>query len=129
MSDQYRTRVVKEVHAAQFTGENWAEIESWIGSGDAFFEIAIEDRSDNPDATAKLFVAANGIWAPMEPGEWIIRDSHGFYPCKPDIFAATYEAAATPHAPDAALGRCQALIQCHRETGHEGRHEAREETV
>jgi hypothetical protein len=28
---------------------------------------------------------------------------------------------------DSALGRCQALLQCHRETGHAGGHEAREE--
>jgi hypothetical protein len=28
--------------------------------------------------------------------------------------------------PDLALGRCQALLQCHRETGHAGGHEARE---
>ena len=28
------------------------------------------------------------------PGDWIIRGVHGeFYPCKPDIFAATYEPA------------------------------------
>lgn len=28
-----------------------------------------------------------------EPGDWIIRGVQGeFYPCKPDIFAATYEA-------------------------------------
>ena len=27
------------------------------------------------------------------PGDWIIRGVAGeFYPCKPDIFAATYEA-------------------------------------
>jgi hypothetical protein len=26
-------------------------------------------------------------------------------------------------APDAALGRCQVTLQCHRETGHEGGHE------
>jgi hypothetical protein len=31
--------------------------------------------------------------------------------------------------PDWALGRCQAVIQCHRETGHEGGHEAREEAL
>ncbi len=30
--------------------------------------------------------------------------------------------------PDTALGRCQALLQCHRETGHEGGHEAAEDT-
>lgn len=29
-------------------------------------------------------------------GDWIIKDIKGeFYPCKPDIFAATYEAAPT----------------------------------
>lgn len=28
------------------------------------------------------------------PGDWIIKGVKGeFYPCKPDIFAATYEAA------------------------------------
>ena len=31
-------------------------------------------------------------WA--DPGDWIIRGVQGeFYPCKPDIFAATYEPA------------------------------------
>jgi diadenosine tetraphosphate (Ap4A) HIT family hydrolase len=30
---------------------------------------------------------------------------------------------------DSALGRCQALLQCHRETGHAGGHEAREENT
>ena len=30
----------------------------------------------------------------VSPGDWIIRGVHGeFYPCKPDIFAATYETA------------------------------------
>jgi hypothetical protein len=28
-----------------------------------------------------------------DPGDWIIQGVHGeFYPCKPDIFALTYEA-------------------------------------
>jgi hypothetical protein len=42
--------------------------------------------------------------------------------------SALYEwhAIATP---DPALGRCQALIQCHLETGHQGGHEAREESA
>jgi hypothetical protein len=30
----------------------------------------------------------------VNPGDWIIKGVQGeFYPCKPDIFAATYEAA------------------------------------
>lgn len=30
----------------------------------------------------------------VSPGDWVIRGVNGeFYPCKPDIFAATYEPA------------------------------------
>ena len=35
------------------------------------------------------------------------------------------EPGTDSNAPDEALGRCPAMIQCHRETGHEGGHEAR----
>lgn len=35
----------------------------------------------------------------VSPGDWIITGVQGeLYPCKPDIFAATYEAAPTPPA-------------------------------
>lgn len=30
----------------------------------------------------------------LEPGDWVLRDPRGLnraYPCKPDVFAATYE--------------------------------------
>lgn len=31
------------------------------------------------------------------PGDWVIKGVHGeFYPCKPDIFDATYEPAGDP---------------------------------
>ncbi len=45
------------------------------------------------------------------PGDWIIRGVKGeFYPCKPDIFAATYEPVA---APAAAPAPAQAdLLRC-----------------
>lgn len=42
----------------------------------------------------ELYVAANNAWLDIEIGEWIIKDSRGFYPCKPDIFAQTYEVVA-----------------------------------
>lgn len=35
-----------------------------------------------------------------KPGDWIIRGEHGeFWPCKPDVFAATYEAVEPYTAP------------------------------
>lgn len=36
----------------------------------------------------------HGERATLEPGDWVILEPRGFncaYPCKPDIFAATYE--------------------------------------
>lgn len=30
----------------------------------------------------------------VSPGDWIITGARGRYPCKPDIFEATYEAVA-----------------------------------
>ena len=56
-----------------------------------FFALDPEDRGDNPDATASLYVAANSVWLGVETGEWILQDSKGVYPCKPDVFEATYE--------------------------------------
>lgn len=50
------------------------------------------------------------------------------WPCPTAKALSPFDYAASPAvAPDPALGRCQVLIQCHRETGHEGGHEAREE--
>ncbi len=35
---------------------------------------------------------AHDEWLPLAPGDWVIKGVSGeFYPCKPDIFAATYE--------------------------------------
>lgn len=40
----------------------------------------------------------------LSDGDWIIPESDGehFYPCKPDVFAVTYEPAGTP-TPDVVL--------------------------
>ncbi len=45
------------------------------------------------DATARLSVPTlEGVMF-ASPGDWIIRGVKGeLYPCKPDIFAATYDA-------------------------------------
>lgn len=44
---------------------------------------------------AKLFIPTLEGEMTASPGDWIIRGVHGeFYPCKPDIFAATYEVVA-----------------------------------
>lgn len=38
---------------------------------------------------------AHHAWLPLSPGDWVIRGvQNEFYPCKPDIFAQTYETVA-----------------------------------
>ncbi|MCP3709771.1 hypothetical protein M3I54_22770 [Paraburkholderia sp. CNPSo 3274] len=50
-----------------------------------------------------------------QPGDWIIKGVKGeFYPCKPDIFSATYERSAL--APSDAAGAHEAVAYCRRDT-------------
>jgi len=106
------------VEAMQWTGNNTGIVMEWAG----------ERR--NPDTgeleltfvplaylRPKLWVAANSAWVEVEPDEWFIRDARGVYPCKPDIFEATYEPADTPARDEAAELRAaleMLLNACHR---------------
>lgn len=68
------------IEAIQFNG-NFDEIEQFVG-GDAEFR------------NGSLVVATLEGPLHASPGDWIIRGVKGeFYPCKPDIFEATYEPA------------------------------------
>lgn len=91
---KYRRVVTEDREAMQWKGDNLASIQAWIGNGGDFFEVAEEDRGDDPDATGELYVAANSTWIALVPGEWIIKDSKGYYPCKDDVFRESYEVAS-----------------------------------
>lgn len=82
---RYRKRPV-EIEAVQFTGDNVQEI--W----DAFGVEGIYGPTEqNPDHL--ILTTIHGDEAPARPGDWIIPDGKPgtFYPCKPEIFAQTYE--------------------------------------
>lgn len=73
------------IDAMKFTWDNYPEVRSWmqdLGAIDSHFgksgkDMIIKTLEGN-------MIAANG--------DWIIRGIKGeFYPCKPDIFDATYE--------------------------------------
>jgi hypothetical protein len=57
--------------------------------------VEMEDNSNEPAKERYRFyvVTAHGQRAYLESGDWVIAElgGRGFYPCKPDIFAATYE--------------------------------------
>lgn len=83
------------VQAVQWTGENLAEVlaftgkhpkwDGWFASFEAYAAHVAADR-----AVFKIFTL-EGVMEAV-PGDWIIRGVQGeHYPCKPDIFAATYD--------------------------------------
>lgn len=87
---KYRKKPVV-IDAMQWTGENLVDVMKFC-AGDASYELMARGNSElviatleDGDGTAR-HVASRG--------DWIIRGVQGeFYPCKPDIFAATYEPA------------------------------------
>lgn len=62
---------------------DWSEIEEWCGG-----KLVVDGLGE--------CIIINTLEGQMraDPGDWIIKGVKGeFYPCKPDIFAATYEPA------------------------------------
>lgn len=83
-----------EVEAVQWTGANLADV---VLFADAyFFALDEADRAtcDDPEATAQVYDKLHSTWVLVQAGDWIIRGIQGeFYPCRADVFEATYEAA------------------------------------
>jgi hypothetical protein len=75
------------IEARQFDG-SWQSarpILDWMGPSSAHW------RNGAGDTGTMLIPTLEGDHTAL-PGDWIIRGVQGeFYPCKPDIFAATYE--------------------------------------
>lgn len=95
MAQKYRKKPVV-IDAVQFTGRNQREVLSF----------AYPDLSEDALAGAeimKLPVVISTLEGDMtaSPGDFVIKGVQGeFYPCKPDIFAATYEPVTGPYSGD-----------------------------
>ena len=78
---KYRKKPVV-IDAVQYLpSENWAEVQNFAC------------MRSQPEAPAVLCIETLEGVMTVSPGDWIIRGVKGeFYPCKPDIFEATYEA-------------------------------------
>ena len=80
------------IEAMQFDGKNGRAIERWAEP----FVVpspVLEPTSYNPTGVYLQIGTLEGTMTAV-PGDWIIKGVNGeFYPCKPDIFAATYEVA------------------------------------
>lgn len=82
---RYRKKPVV-IEAKQLTPNSMFEILEWIQANGGEAEPFNEDIA--------LFIDTLEGTMRANEGDWIIRGVHGeFYPCKPDIFTATYERA------------------------------------
>ena len=69
------------IDAVQFDGTNFSEIDSFMEGANGFQEF--------PPRVVILTLEGTMYG---DVGDWIIKGVKGeFYPCKPDIFEATYE--------------------------------------
>lgn len=86
---RYRKRPVV-IDAMQFTDiQSYLSIVEWMKSCGDTAALANEVRYMTPMMIIQTLEGAMSA----TPGDWIIRGVGGeFYPCKSDIFAATYEA-------------------------------------
>ena len=88
------------IQAIQWTGKNLREVIAFTdGPPDTrttHAAMAWDDYCGLVDREGlKIFTLEGKMSAAI--GDWIIKGVKGeFYPCKPDIFAATYEAVDTP---------------------------------
>lgn len=80
------------VEAVQWTGRNRGEIRFFCRRG-VFFSSARQDTEGFTTEWSLLIDSREGIMR-AETGDYIIKGVNGeFYPCKPDVFAKTYERA------------------------------------
>jgi len=81
----YRKRPIV-IEAMQYTADSCRSLHAWIG---------LEHADHDEDCDQGIFIDTLEGLMEASLGDWIIRGVKGeFYPCKPDIFEATYEPVA-----------------------------------
>jgi hypothetical protein len=84
----YRKKPVV-IEAIQFNGlDDYLRIVAWMKSCGNTYALADEVRYSTPEMAIQTLEGTMSA----RPGDWIIRGVKGeFYPCKPEVFEATYE--------------------------------------
>lgn len=78
------------IEAVQWDGRNTKEVEGWANGA---VKAKAKSLGENVRGI-RVVLAVGTLEGEMHAdlGDWIIKGVKGeFYPCKPDIFAATYE--------------------------------------
>jgi hypothetical protein len=88
-----------EAHQLREDAANASEIAAWCGGT---VRNALARPTDADSLTRYVDIVTLEGTMTASPGDWVIRGVQGeFYPCKPDIFASTYdEIVQTPGMPN-----------------------------
>ncbi len=87
MAQKFRKKPV-EIEAERLQSDNVETLATWCGG-----RATLQHDKEYVTRVAIIIDTLEGAMTAME-GDWIICGVAGeFYPCKPDIFDATYEAA------------------------------------
>jgi len=90
MAKKYKKKPVV-IEALQFTLDTWSEMCDFANVGPGKNQAGAEIEGEG-HVTLKIPTLEGVMTA--EEGDWIIRGIKGeLYPCKPDIFEATYDPA------------------------------------
>lgn len=83
-----------EVEAMQLTTENAKDICDWMQSAHIMGYTPESHQGHGIGNDGVVLIDTREGQMTADIGDWVIRGVHGeFYPCKPDIFADTYEVA------------------------------------
>lgn len=94
---KYRKKPVV-IEAIQFNNLNKEEVEAFVGRGELAWILESETAyiAGVAPPISSLSIETKEGFMKAFPGDWIIKEpfptgDRDFYPCKPDIFEATYE--------------------------------------
>ena len=88
-AQRYRKKPV-EIEAIQMVNGNTVEVVTFIGDGGGSYRTVTHPRDGKYD---EVYISTLEGEMRAVDGDWIVKGVQGeFYPVKPDIFAATYEA-------------------------------------
>jgi hypothetical protein len=82
------------IEAMQWDGSiaNADEIEMWSGGKTTCRGFGMDRAPSTKPVQIGIYIETREGYIRADAGDWIIKGVNGeFYPCKPDIFAKTYE--------------------------------------
>jgi hypothetical protein len=90
MTGHYRKKPVVIEARQLVSDDDLTETNAWIAQSGGQSAISYDDENDV--TVLVIYTLEGAMMARWDVGDWIIKGVQGeFYPCKPDIFAATYE--------------------------------------